>query len=145
MVDAPPRSPASTVLRPPAEPPPSRGDIRAVLAAQYLAGDGIEIGALHSALPLPEGARAKYVDRLPVSELRRQYPELAQLDLVDVDIIDDGETLSRIPDGSQDFIVASQSWSTATTRSGRSAGIWTSWPRAAFCSTSCLTSVSRST
>jgi len=39
-------------------------------------------------------------------QLRQQYPELSQLDLVKVDIVDDGETLATIPDGSQDFVIA---------------------------------------
>ena len=42
-----------------------------------LASYGIEIGALHHPLPVPPEARVRYVDRMPVSELRRQYPELA--------------------------------------------------------------------
>ena len=60
MTGVPSHVPSVQPLRPPAEPPPSRGDLRAVLAAQYLAGSGIEIGALHSPLHLPEGARARY-------------------------------------------------------------------------------------
>lgn len=107
MTGVPSHVPSVQPVRPPAEPPPSRGDLRAVLAAQYLAGSGIEIGALHSPLHLPEGARARYVDRFPVAELRRQYPTLADLDLVEVDVVDDGERLSTIADGSLDFIVAS--------------------------------------
>jgi hypothetical protein len=43
---------------------------------------------------------------MDVPALREHYPELADMDLVDVDIIDDGETLGTISDGSQDFIIA---------------------------------------
>ena len=39
-------------------------------------------------------------------ELRREYPELADWDLTEVDIVDDGEKLATIADESQDFIVA---------------------------------------
>jgi predicted SAM-dependent methyltransferase len=76
------------------------------IAKRYLAGDGIEIGALHNPLPVPKAARVRYVDRLPVSELRAQYPELEQEPLVGVDVIDDGERLATIGDATQDFVVA---------------------------------------
>lgn len=74
----------------------------------YLAGDGIEIGALHhpldvSGLPI---TRVRYIDRLPIEGLRDHYPELAAEPLVPVDIVDDGRTLATIPDNSLDFIVA---------------------------------------
>ncbi|MEG3866129.1 glycosyltransferase [Microcoleus sp. Z1_B2] len=81
-------------------------NIRDSIAQQYISGDGIEVGALHGPLPVPHTARVRYLDRLPVSELRRHYPELAQHQLVDVDIIDDGETLYSIADGSLDFVIA---------------------------------------
>jgi len=48
----------------------------------------------------------KYVDRLTVAQLRNDYPELADCTLVEADIIDNGEILSTVADGSQDFIVA---------------------------------------
>jgi SAM-dependent methyltransferase len=77
-----------------------------VLARNYLAGNGLEVGALHNPLPVPKGCRVRYVDRLPVDELRRQYPNLAGLPLVPVDVVDDGERLATVPDGSQDFVIA---------------------------------------
>ena len=76
------------------------------IAKRYLSGDGIEIGALHNPLPLPRSARVRYVDRLPVAQLRAHYPELEQEPLVEVDILDDGERLATIPDSSLDFVVA---------------------------------------
>lgn len=79
---------------------------RAELAAQYLAGTGIEIGALHMPLPLPSGAHVKYLDRLPVENQRMLYPELSLLPLVPVDIVDDAEDLGSLPDESQDFLIA---------------------------------------
>jgi SAM-dependent methyltransferase len=89
-----------------AEAPPIRFTSRHALAAGYLSGEGLEIGALHSPTPLPPGASSRFVDRFQVDELRREYPELAELDLVEVDIVDDGERLETIADASQDFIVA---------------------------------------
>jgi SAM-dependent methyltransferase len=41
-----------------------------------------------------------------VPELERQYPELRAESLVEVDIIDDGERLTRVADASQDFVIA---------------------------------------
>lgn len=79
---------------------------RDAVATTYLRGDGIEIGALHNPLKVSEKARVKYVDRMSVAELRRQYPELAAENLVEVDIIDDGEYLAAVADGSQDFVIA---------------------------------------
>jgi predicted SAM-dependent methyltransferase len=81
-------------------------NIRTDLARRYLTGSGIEIGALHMPLPLPPNATAKYLDYLPVEELRKQYPELKALPLVTVDIVDDGEKLSKVRDNSQNFIIA---------------------------------------
>src|SRR6185503_1848952 len=79
---------------------------RELIAETYISGLGIEIGALHNPLKLPAGATARYVDRLSVPELREQYPELASQELVNVDILADGELLETIPDSTQDFVVA---------------------------------------
>jgi SAM-dependent methyltransferase len=76
---------------------------RLLFAQLYLAGDGLEIGALDSPLPLPAGARVRYVDRLSLEELRSHYPGL---DVVDIDLVEDGERLPGVPLSSQDFIVA---------------------------------------
>jgi predicted SAM-dependent methyltransferase len=90
----------------PIDPAPVFLDARAEFAARFLAGEGLEIGALHQPLALPPHARARYVDRLPVEDLRSEYPELAGWDLTEVDVIDNGELLETVPDESQDFIVA---------------------------------------
>jgi SAM-dependent methyltransferase len=81
-------------------------DARREFAERFLAGEGIEIGALHQPLATPDSARVRYVDRMPVDELRAEYPELADWDLTPVDVIDDGELLATVPEASQDFIVA---------------------------------------
>jgi predicted SAM-dependent methyltransferase len=81
-------------------------DLRLLLSSFYLDGQGLEVGALHHPLALPSKAKVKYVDRLPVEELRNHYPELMNENLVEVDIIDDGEQLHTIPDSSVDFIIA---------------------------------------
>ena len=46
------------------------------------------------------------MDRYSAEDLRRHYPELAALPLVDPDIIDNGETLESIADASQDFVIS---------------------------------------
>jgi len=69
-------------------------------------GSGIEIGALHNPMTLPPSARVTYVDRISTEELRRMYPEVPQEKIVAVGVVDDGETLARFGDGTQDFVVA---------------------------------------
>jgi len=79
--------------------------VRRHLAGRYLQGDGLEVGALHLPLALPRGARARYVDRMDVEELRAHYPELNEYDLVTPDFIDDGEALTSVPSDSMDFVI----------------------------------------
>jgi GT2 family glycosyltransferase/SAM-dependent methyltransferase len=80
---------------------------RAAVAGLYLEGQGIEVGALHSPLPVNPSVRVRYVDRMSVADLRRQYPELENLPLVEPDILDNGETLGKVAAESQDFVIAS--------------------------------------
>jgi len=70
------------------------------------AGSGIEIGALHHPVKVRRGVTVKYIDRLTVDELRQQYPELNNTQLVEVDILADGETLTPIGSSTQDFVIA---------------------------------------
>lgn len=79
--------------------------LHARLAREFLAGRGLEIGALHNPLPVPRGAVVRYVDRMSKPDLLRHYPGLDD-QLVDVDVIDDGETLRTVADASQDFLIA---------------------------------------
>ncbi len=72
---------------------------------QYLYGKGIEIGALSLPLLTPPHARVQYVDRMNVFDLRKQYPELQNYKLVEVDIIGDGEELVSVADSSLDFVI----------------------------------------
>lgn len=81
-------------------------DRRRDLSRRYIAGDGVELGALHHPLWISDRARVRYVDRLAVPDLRLQYPELKDFDLVEVDVVDDGETLGSFPDDGLDFVIA---------------------------------------
>lgn len=85
--------------------PPPLG-LREWAAHTYLAGEGVEIGALQNPLKLPPQARVRYVDRMSVPNLRQHYPELNDLNLVEVDLIDDGEKLTSLQNNSCDFLIA---------------------------------------
>jgi SAM-dependent methyltransferase len=79
---------------------------RQELSFRYLQGDGVEVGALHYPLPVSGEAKVRYVDRMSVPHLRKQYRELDHLELVDVDVIDDGELLASFANDSLDFVIA---------------------------------------
>ncbi|GAA6618188.1 methyltransferase domain-containing protein [Scytonema sp. NUACC26] len=80
--------------------------LRKRIAEQYLKGNGIEIGPLHQPLEIPSHATVRYIDRMPVDELKKLYPELSDYEFVEPDILDDGESLLSIPDSSVDFVIA---------------------------------------
>jgi predicted SAM-dependent methyltransferase len=79
---------------------------RKMLARRFIRGAGIEIGALHNPLWVPPRSHVTYVDRLDEAGLRRHYPELSNLPLVKVGVIDNGEKLTTFQPNSQDFIIA---------------------------------------
>jgi SAM-dependent methyltransferase len=79
---------------------------RRTLAQAYLRGTGIEIGALHYPLPVPVGVTVRYVDWKDVPGLHEHFPEMQGKRLVQVDIVDDGETLATVGDATQDFLIA---------------------------------------
>src|SRR5690349_5671213 len=85
---------------------PGGEDTRRAVAAAFLRGEGIEIGALHHPLIVPRNVKVKYVDRMKVADLRRHYPELVNQPLVETEIVDDGETLGTLADQTQDFVIA---------------------------------------
>jgi SAM-dependent methyltransferase len=73
--------------------------------AGWLHGEGIEIGPLHNPLRVPTDVQVHYVDRLPMEQLERQYPELESYPFVPVDVIADATQLA-LRDGSLDFVIA---------------------------------------
>ena len=79
---------------------------RKELAARFLRGSGLEVGALQRRLNVPDHCSVKYVDRWPLAELLVHYPELKGQPLQEPDVIDDGETLSTIDSATQDFVIA---------------------------------------
>ena len=74
--------------------------------SEKLSGRGLEIGPLHRPMPLHSQIQVDYLDRKSVPELREQYPELSDFELVEPDIIDDGGLLSTVSESSYDFIVS---------------------------------------
>jgi SAM-dependent methyltransferase len=72
----------------------------------WLVGEGIEVGALNNPLGVHRKALVRFVDRLPVDEQRRRYPELAEGFLAPVDEIATAEDLAPFKDASLDFVIA---------------------------------------
>lgn len=84
-------------------------NLRERFSRDFLAGSGLEIGALYSPVFVKPGVEVKYVDWEDATALREQLrpiEHLADVPIVDVDIIDHGDTLGSIPTDSQDFIIA---------------------------------------
>src|SRR5207245_973203 len=79
-------------------------DARTGIARRFVKGRGLEIGALQNPLALPPEAQVRYVDRLPVSDLRRHYPELDGQPLVEPSVLASAEDLSVVQTGSEDFV-----------------------------------------
>jgi predicted SAM-dependent methyltransferase len=68
---------------------------------------GLELGALHRPAPVPTFCHMKYLDGENVNTLRLMYPELDSFPLVEADILDRAETMSKVDDDAFDFLVAS--------------------------------------
>ena len=80
---------------------------RNFLARHYIRGSGIEIGAAQLPVKLPSQAHVQYVDVLTANELRAAWPrDYTKLDIIEIDVIDDGEKLDNFKKGSLDFIIA---------------------------------------
>lgn len=74
--------------------------------SRQLSGKGLEIGPLHRPMLRHAGMDIDYIDRYSVADLRKHYPELNELPLVDADIIGDAQTLSNISKDKYDFLIA---------------------------------------
>jgi len=79
---------------------------RARLAELYLTGTGVEFGALHSALTVPEWVTVKYADMQTVEQLRASFPELKDQEIRAPDFLTDLESMRGIDDASMDFVIA---------------------------------------
>ena len=76
------------------------------ISANYIKGEGLEIGALNYPLTVPAGAKVRYVDRISAEEHTHIFKDMKLSDMVHVDIIDNGEVLGTVSDASQDFVIA---------------------------------------
>lgn len=74
--------------------------------SRRLTGHGLEIGPLHRPLPRHPGMTVDYLDRYPLEELRRAYPELREYAIVAPTVLGDAATLDTVADSSYDFLVA---------------------------------------
>lgn len=78
---------------------------------RHCAGQGLELGPGHNPMPLPfAGTSVRYVDRWEPEASRELFPELGETaPFAEPDIVAnlDEEGLRAIPDGTQDFVIAS--------------------------------------
>lgn len=81
-------------------------DMRIFLANKYLKGHGIEIGPAEHPLDAPHWTTVTYVDEVTTEELIKIYPYLKKHNLVNIDVIDDGQVLSKFKNNSQNFVIA---------------------------------------
>jgi SAM-dependent methyltransferase len=79
---------------------------RRKVAEKYLRGVGLEIGALDHPQPTPPQATVRYVDYISKADSAVKHTQLDPDQIVEVDYIDDGFTLSTIASDSQDFVIA---------------------------------------
>jgi SAM-dependent methyltransferase len=79
---------------------------REPLSHIFLRGHGLEIGALNNPMSVPSGTTVRYVDRLPKEKLVELYLDVDPRQIRPVDIVTEGETLSGVPDDSEDFVIA---------------------------------------
>jgi SAM-dependent methyltransferase len=79
---------------------------RVYLAARYLEGAGIEIGALNRPTLLPSKCRIMYLDRMGTATLQAQYPEIPAKEIQHVDIVGNCERLDLLSLPELDFIIA---------------------------------------
>jgi predicted SAM-dependent methyltransferase len=82
------------------------GSKRLGLASHYLKGSGLEIGALHNPLSVAADTTVRYVDRMSREALYTHYPELRSDELIEPDVIANGEALEGFANESEDFIIA---------------------------------------
>jgi hypothetical protein len=75
---------------------------REEVARRHLRGAGLEIGAMHFPLAVPDGVKVKYVYRLSKQHAIERYPDLDGSRMVDPEIIEDGFPLASVPLQSED-------------------------------------------
>lgn len=82
--------------------------LRRFLADQYFTGHGLEIGALHRPMWVPDGVRMSYADSCTAEDLARLWsPEVDGHQVAPVDFVTDATTLHGVEDERFDFVIAS--------------------------------------
>lgn len=81
---------------------------RGYLAARYLSGGGLEIGALNHPTLIPPHCQVLYADRLTTNGLKEQYPEIPANEIAEVNVVGNCERLDELPLplAKLDFIIA---------------------------------------
>ena len=79
---------------------------RAAIAATYLAGKGVEIGAFTQPTDLPPDLQVIFFDRFPAKRLRELYDERWCRPMMEPDVVGDAQTLDGLADAAFDFLVA---------------------------------------
>ena len=79
---------------------------RAAVAATFLRGRGVEIGAFSQPNDLPPDRDISFYDRYPAEKLREVYDNDSGRPLMEPDYVGDAETLDGLPDAAFDFVIA---------------------------------------
>ena len=79
---------------------------RAAVAAAFLTGRGVEIGAFSHPNDIPPDRQIAFYDRYPAAKLREVYDPACGRPLMEPDYIGDAETLDGLPDATFDFLIA---------------------------------------
>ena len=79
---------------------------RAAIAATYLQGRGVEIGAFSQPNDLPPDRDIAFYDRYPAEKLREVYDADSGRPLMEPNYVGDAETLDGLPDRAFDFVIA---------------------------------------
>lgn len=79
---------------------------RETIAAWFIRGSGVEVGALNSPLRVPAHARVRYVDVASEAELLRQFPEFGVGEITRPELLTSVESMAGFADESEDFVIA---------------------------------------
>ena len=79
---------------------------RAAIAATFLTGRGVEIGAFSQPNDLPPDREIAFYDRYPAEALREVYDAGSGRPLMEPDYVGQAETLDGLPDAAFDFVIA---------------------------------------
>ena len=79
---------------------------RAAIAATFLIGRGVEVGAFSQPNDLPPDRTIAFYDRYPAARLRAFYDDTCGRPLMEPHYVGDAETLDGLPDAAFDFLIA---------------------------------------